>query len=181
MVDAALRRSVEVTCGESLVLLPPQTRFILRGGHAALTTAGTRFGVPLPLTPCRASAVADRAALWLGPDEQLLLAGTADPVVLGEALGWSLSGFDYSLVEVSHRQCAFEASGPSVGALLNSGCPLDMDIRQFPVGMCTRTVFAKAEVVLWRTSESRFHIEVARSFAPYFTCLWNEAASQVSG
>ena len=39
----------------------------------------------------------------------------------------------------------------------------------FPVGMCTRTLFAKAEIVLWRTGENVFQIEVWRSFADY---LW---------
>jgi len=33
--------------------------------------------------------------------------------------------------------------------------------------MCTRTVFAKAEIVLWRTQPEQFHLEVWRSFAPY--------------
>jgi sarcosine oxidase subunit gamma len=37
----------------------------------------------------------------------------------------------------------------------------------FPIGMCTRTLFGKAEIVLWRTGEAQFHIEVWRSFAGY--------------
>jgi sarcosine oxidase subunit gamma len=33
--------------------------------------------------------------------------------------------------------------------------------------MCARTLFAKAEVMLWRTAAAEFRIEVARSFLPY--------------
>ena len=42
--------------------------------------------------------------------------------------------------------------------------------------MCTRTVFAKAEIVLWRRAEQRFHLEVARSFAAYVHELLGEIA-----
>jgi sarcosine oxidase subunit gamma len=40
--------------------------------------------------------------------------------------------------------------------------------------MCTRTVFAKAEIVLWRTSAEVFHLEVWRSFATYVVELLRE-------
>ena len=41
--------------------------------------------------------------------------------------------------------------------------------------MCTRTVFGKAEIVLWRTAAETFRIEVARSFAPYVWACLEEA------
>ena len=46
----------------------------------------------------------------------------------------------------------------------------------FPVGMCSRTVLGKAEVVLWRTAAQVFRIEVWRSFASYLTGFLEEAA-----
>jgi sarcosine oxidase, subunit gamma len=60
--------------------------------------------------------------------------------------------------------------------LLAAGCPLDLDERAFPVGMCTRTVLAKAEVVLWRTGVESFRLEVARSFVAYVSEFLAEAA-----
>jgi sarcosine oxidase subunit gamma len=42
--------------------------------------------------------------------------------------------------------------------------------------MCTRTMLAKAEVVLWRPAAEEFHLEVWRSFAPYVTQFLAEAA-----
>ena len=55
--------------------------------------------------------------------------------------------------------------------MLSSGCPLDLDLTAFPVGRCARTVFAKAEVILWRQAPEMFQIEVWRSFAEYATGL----------
>jgi hypothetical protein len=60
-------------------------------------------------------------------------------------------------------------------------CPLPLDLTAFPVGMCTRTVFAKAEVVLWRTAPETFRLEVARSFARYVAAMLGEIAARTAG
>jgi sarcosine oxidase subunit gamma len=78
-----------------------------------------------------------------------------------------MEGLPHALVEVGQRQTALTVTGPLATTLLNVGCPLDLDLAAFPVGMCTRTVLAKVEIVLWRTGPDAFHIEVWRSFAPY--------------
>jgi sarcosine oxidase subunit gamma len=82
------------------------------------------------------------------------------------------------LVDISHRQTALEISGANAATILAGACPLDLDLRQFPVHMCTRTVLAKAEIVLWRTAEEIFHVEVWRSFQRYTEELLREIARQ---
>jgi sarcosine oxidase subunit gamma len=44
--------------------------------------------------------------------------------------------------------------------------------------MCTRTVLAKAEIVLWRTAAQSFHVEAWRSFLPYVWAFLAEAARE---
>jgi sarcosine oxidase subunit gamma len=127
----------------------------------------TVFGPALPREACRASLGADRAALWLGPDEWLLLALPAVGESLIEAAEGQLATLPHSLVDISSRQIALGLSGRQAATVLAGGNPLDFDLRTFPVGMCTRTILGKAEIVLWRTEPERFHIEVWRSFAPY--------------
>jgi sarcosine oxidase subunit gamma len=153
--------------GSWLQVLPPAARFILQGDAAARTAAGRAFGVALPEDACRAHAQGDRAALWLGPDEQLLLAPAGDAERLALELGAALAAVPHSLVEVSQRQIALSVSGPQAAERLESGCPLDLDAAAFPAGMCTRTLLAKAEVVLWRRSAEEYHLEVQRSFSGY--------------
>jgi len=63
-----------------------------------------------------------------------------------------------------------------VTTLLAAGCPLDLDASAFPVGMCTRTMLAKAEIVLWRTDPQVFRVEVWRSFVAYVSQFLGEAA-----
>jgi sarcosine oxidase, subunit gamma len=52
-------------------------RFAYRGMSSALDEA---FGFALPNQPCRGAAQRDRAALWLGPDEWLLIAPAVEAV-----------------------------------------------------------------------------------------------------
>jgi sarcosine oxidase subunit gamma len=126
------------------------------------------------LQPCRAVTGGDRSALCLGPDEWLILAPPSD--LVARALAQAMQGCAHALVDVSDRQCAIELSGGAAADVLNTGCPLDLDEAAFPVGMCTRTVLAKSEIVLWRVRTGTFRLEVARSFAPYVRAFLLEAA-----
>lgn len=153
----------------------PMARFIFQGGPAARKTAGESFGVSLPETACRANTAGNRAALWLGPDEHLLLAPAADMQLVVADLDAALSGVAYSLVEVSQRQVAVQLNGADACTFLSTGCPLDLDPAEFPVGMCTRTILGKAEVVLWRRGIEEYHLETGRSFSDYVLGWLREA------
>lgn len=160
---------------------PPACRFVLRGSPQVLAAASTALGLATSDAPCRASHSADCAALWLGPDERLLIGSADASAAIAERLRQALAGSAHSLVEVSHAFAGFEVSGPGAAPALNAGCPLDLDPASFPPDMCTRTVFAKAQILLWRTGAETFHLETARSFAPYVTKLLALAASESTG
>jgi sarcosine oxidase subunit gamma len=176
----AFRRAPQITASALIRALPPASRYILRGTPQVMTAAGAALGLTISQTACRAATNEAQAvaALWLGPDEQLLIASEAGD--LAATLQPALRDLPHSLVEVSHRQIALEVSGPHATAVLNAGCPLDLDLSAFPVGMCTRTVLTKAEIVLWRIDETVFHVEVWRSFASYVTELLAEIAREVA-
>lgn len=70
-------------------------------------------------------------------------------------------------IDISHRQIGYGVSGADAETCLASGCPLDLALTAFPIGGGTRTLFHKAEIVLWRTATHRFHVEMWRSFASY--------------
>jgi sarcosine oxidase subunit gamma len=162
-----------------LRLLAPAARHILRAAPPVLAAAGDALGLSLSMPACRASVRGTRAALWLGPDERLLLAEEASAAETAERLAQALRGEAHSLVDVSHRQVAFALAGAHAVSVLAAGCPLDLDPSAFPVGMCTRSVYAKAEIVLWRCAEEDFHLEVWRSFAAYVSGVIAEAAREL--
>ena len=156
----------------------PMARRIFRAPPVTAAKFGDAFGVPLPLAACRAAGAGNRHALWLGPDEWLLL-WADDNIDFAAALRHALGNEPHSLVDVSHRSAGIVLEGPHVAEVLNAGCPLDLHLNAFPAGMCVRTIFGKAEMILWRTGPATFHLEAWRSFWPYILGLIAEAAAAV--
>lgn len=174
----AARRSALVSLARRNVALStslPVSRFSFRGRDPAIAAAGTAFGVALPRDACRAAVAGTRAALWLGPDEWLLIGSEAESSAVAKTIEQATQGLPHALVDISHRQLALSVAGGGAALVLSAGCPLDLDDAAFPVGMCTRTVFGKAEIVLWRTAPESFHVEVWRSFASYVWQLLRQA------
>ena len=142
-------------------------RFSLRLPAASIQPASEALGIELAM-PVNCASVTDSATVFrLGPDEWLLLLPEAQVASVAAGLEARLTDGRYSLVDISHRQTGVLLEGAAATDILNGGCPLDFDLAAFPVGMATRTIFFKAEIVLWRQSETQFHLEVWRSFAPY--------------
>lgn len=171
-------QALALPSGERFALAeaPPMERFIFRADDSCRGKLIRAFGVDLP-TKLGAAAERDgRATLWLGPDEWLLLASDLDPELFPAEVAAALEGAPHSLVEVSHRQVGLVVSGPGAARALSAGCPLDLRDRAFPVGFATRTLFDKAEIVLWRRGPATYHVEVWRSFSPYLVAALIEAA-----
>ena len=172
------RRTVEVADpGRVVTMLAPAARFVLRGDAAVMQTAGAIVGAMPSTVACRAVSGRDWSALWQGPDEQLLLGPVKWQAGFEAALETALRDLPHSLVDISHRQVGIELTGPHAATLLNAACPLDLDLAAFPVGMVTRTMFAKTEITLWRKTPEQFNIEVWRSYADYLIALLNVAAT----
>jgi sarcosine oxidase subunit gamma len=161
-------------------LKAPASRLVLQCDAPARDAAARVWGVPFSEQSCRARAQGERATLWLGPVEHLMWQASREPKLPIEELEQALSPYPHSLVDVSHRQVALEISGSQAATILAGACPLDLDLGQFPVNMCTRTVLAKAEIVLWRTAPEVFHLEVWRSFLGYAQDLLNEIGREFS-
>ncbi|WP_421857184.1 sarcosine oxidase subunit gamma [Oricola sp.] len=150
----------------------PAMRVSLRAGEDAVGAIGKALGVELPIAPKQSASAGVRAALWIGPDEWLIIdEGERDPMIdLGRAEAL------HCAVDVSHRNTAIIVSGPDATDVLSAGCPQDLSLEAFPVSACSRTVFGKVEVVLYRTSETEFRVECWRSFSTYAFDLLEDAA-----
>jgi sarcosine oxidase subunit gamma len=148
-------------------------RVMLRGPREAAAALMGDLGLALPARINRATEAGKLGVLQLGPDEWLLIgpASSAPRITAAAATAPALSHID-----ISHRTCGLVLDGRLVEDVLASGCPLPLGLAAFPVGRATRTLFAKAEVVLWRQAETLFHLEVGRSFADYVVASIAEAA-----
>jgi sarcosine oxidase subunit gamma len=160
---------------------PVAVRYILRCALERTDPVHGAFGCPIPTTPCTAGSQGTRAALWLGPDEWLLIGEDGAQARIESGFAAIAGQVPFSLVEVSHRNIAVLIAGDAAADILAAGCPLDLDPAAFPVGSCTRTLFGKCEVVLWRTGASRFRLEFWRSYAEYVWDFLEAACREVGG
>ena len=163
-------REVSAT-GVKVAILPPAERISLRAPAPALAALSKALGVTLPQQPKTSVTRGSRVALWLGPDEWLVIdEGGNDP--LADCASVKVL---HSAVGISHRNVGISVSGPAAATAVNSGCPQDLSLAAFPVGACSRTVLGKAEIVLWRVADDQFRVECWRSFADYVFTFLSEA------
>ena len=147
--------------GVTIRLAPPLARYSLRARDAGVIEALT--GVTAPAQVGR--FVGDLACL--GPDEWLWRSAEPRTFSAGEALA--------SVVDVSERSVCLIVEGHDASRVLAAGCPLDLD--RFAVGRVTRTLFETVEIVLYRTADHSWQVEVWRSFAPWLWTALSAAAT----
>src|SRR3954454_4945136 len=102
------RQSPPIELPGGVRLLPAAARFTLRGRPPVMAAAGAALGLNITDAAGRSAANSERAALWMGPDEQLILAAVTDGEAMGTQLRAALSALPHSLVDMSHRQLALE-------------------------------------------------------------------------
>ena len=125
------------------------------------------LGFALPVLPNMATSHNDRRALWLGPDEWLIVGPDGEQEILGQALRDGLNGTVGSIVDVSANRTMLEVGGPKARELLSHGVPIDLDARTFGPDRCAQTLLAKAQVVIERHRDEPFHLYIRSSFAHY--------------
>jgi sarcosine oxidase subunit gamma len=135
------------------------------------------LGFALPIVPNTVASGEDRRALWLGPDEWLVVGPDGQQMVLEQALRTGLNRG--SIVDVSANRTLLEIRGPKARELLAHGVPIDLDARSFGPGRCAQTLLAKAQVIIERISEdAAFHLYVRSSFASYVADWLLDAAAE---
>ncbi|MAS08021.1 MAG: sarcosine oxidase subunit gamma [Ahrensia sp.] len=157
--------------GVSISAAPAANRINLRADEAAMAGLSKALGVTLPSKPKTSASKGSRHVLWIGPDEWLVIDETGDP-----AADCAKVKPAHSAVDVSHRNTAILVSGPFAADVISAGCPQDLSLESFPVGACSRTVFGKIEIVLYRTAEDAFRVECWRSFSDYAFEFLKDAA-----
>jgi sarcosine oxidase subunit gamma len=170
MVDAAIVDAAIEGDGFTLREAPRAGKIVLRGDpgdDAFMRAVRAALDIDLPLAANTSSETAPLSALWLGPDEWLLLCAEDSASAVIESLRAALSGQHAAIVDIGDSRCVLRLTGPAARDLLARGCALDLHPREFALGAVAQTRLALAEVILHRSAEDGFDIYVARSFADY--------------
>ncbi len=126
------------------------------------------LGMPLPLEPCTSTSGAGLSALWLGPDEWLILTAAHAGSDLTERLR-SAVGAGGAVTDVSAQRTVLRLSGAHAAEVLAKGCSIDLRPRVSPRGTCVQTLLAQAGLILAVEDDtaSNFLLVVRASFAEY--------------
>jgi sarcosine oxidase, subunit gamma len=138
------------------------------------------LGFALPVTPNTVTAKQDRRALWLGPDEWLIVGPQDEEKGLAQALWNGLGGAFGSIVDVSANRTVIEIRGRNAPQVLASGVPIDLDMRSFGPGHCAQTLLAKTQVIVELVNDDpAFDLYVRSSFALYAAEWLLDAAAPI--
>lgn len=147
----------------------------------AMARVASFLTFPLPLIANSASGGLDRHALWLGPDEWLVIGPDGSEDALETKCREAL-GATGSVVDVSANRTIVELRGREARAILESGCALDLHPRAFTAGRCAQTLVARAGVILHQVSdEPGYRLFVRPSLAMYLATWLCDASALQAG
>jgi sarcosine oxidase subunit gamma len=145
----------------------------LRVRMADASRAAVALGLPTePLT----SAGDDPAALWVSPDQWLLLSDSRTPAALAAHCQQALGDILHNATDSSDALACFLVEGRGARALLAMASGVDFDAGAFPPGSCVRTKFAKVAVLIRATGAESFDLFLDRSAAHYLEQWLRRAA-----
>ena len=161
-----------------------RTHLNLRGPaeDAKFARAAKRaLGCDLPVVANTVARSDTTRALWLGPDEWLIVAEPDAKSGLVKAFERAAKNHHLSLTDVSEARGTIVLAGPMARDVLMKGCSLDLHPRAFSAGSCAQSTIALAQVILSQADdEPTYEIYIGRSFATYlWQWLWD--ASQEYG
>lgn len=186
---AETRRSPLQGAAEALAGLPigaRELRFLTQidlrvdPDSPAAAAIGKTLGGALPTIPCTSVRLGDTDALWLGPDEWLLLAGPGRAEEMMATMRGAAADMFASITDVSAQRTAVELTGDAVRTVLAHGCAIDLHPSKMPADACVQTLLAQAPVTLLvRDSEvSHVLLLIRASFAEYFAAWLADACKE---
>jgi sarcosine oxidase subunit gamma len=176
---AALSGELASAGSDLAIELGPLTSAVdLRIDPAAVDTRALAevVGGTLPTLPNTWTVLADGRAVWLGPDEWLLV-GDRPARAWENALRAVVGPHGGAAVDVSAQRTALRLRGADTRGLLALGCALDLRPASFPPGSAAQTLLGQSGVLI-TAEDDGFHLAVRTSFAGYVADWLLDAATE---
>lgn len=136
-------------------------------------------GVAVPGT-WRIDISGERGAVWMAPDELLLLLpydeAPAAVARLDKLLADRQAAQHHLALDLSDMRAVLRLTGPLAGEVLAKGVPCDLRDRAFPPGSARRTTTAGIAVALWRREQEVWEIAAFRSQAHHLMAFLADGA-----
>ena len=127
-------------------------------------------GARAPVTPNTVERAGERAIVWLGPDEWLVVSSPGSREGVAGRLEEALSGLHVAVNDISSGQTIIRLRGPRARDVLSKGCSLDFHPRAFGPGQCAQSHIGKSNALIIQVDDApTYDIIVRRSFADYLS------------
>ena len=127
--------------------------------------------------PRRMTSAGTRSALWMSPDELLVLCPYGDAPRRASGLQAALAGEHALVATVSDARAMFTLDGASLREVLAKLAPVDMAPGRIEPGEVRRTRLAQVAAAFWLEREGRARVVCFRSVARYVFDILSDAAS----
>ncbi|TNE35585.1 MAG: hypothetical protein EP348_08500 [Alphaproteobacteria bacterium] len=163
--------------------LAPRAQVSLRGNiddKAFVDAVKTVAGVTLPKKANKVATGDKMKALWLSPDEWLLVGEEATQDALVAALEEALAGQHIAVNDVSANRTIFALEGLHARDALMKSCALDFHPGNFTAGDCAQTVIGKSPAIIEQVSLTDYHLYIRGSLSRYVGGWLAEALKEYS-
>ncbi|MEQ8710956.1 MAG: sarcosine oxidase subunit gamma family protein [Rhodospirillales bacterium] len=126
------------------------------------------IGFALPKQPNTVTSRLTTRALWMGPDEWMIVAPDGEQQALIGKLALQLADRHSAITDVSANRTTLELHGPKSIEVLQKGCLLDLHPSKFLAGHCAGTNLARSQVIVEKIDDhATWRIYPRWSFANY--------------
>ena len=132
-----------------------------------MVAAKSVLGFDLPKAPRTSTSWGDLKALWLSPDQWLILSPRKKTIALLAELNAALAKIHSLAVDVSDMRSIIRLEGAGVRETLMKGSTLDLIGADYKSGTVRRMRFAEIAALLHIVEETVIDIYVFRSYANY--------------
>ena len=124
----------------------------------------------------RFSSTASRHAIWLSPDEILLLTEAGAEGALAKQISDNAGRAHIAVNDISDALTSLHLKGSAVRQILAKGCAIDLHEDHFTTGDCAQTMLSHAGVTILALGDDEMMVICRTSFTDYTVAYLCDAA-----
>lgn len=170
----------------SMKVINPIMKLIIRGKKREfLSGVGKALNMILPTESCTSSTGNDTTALWLSPDEWMILSNNVidkntNSYEHENHLINNISKINLgAVVDVTDQYVLINIEGKKIFDLLSTGCPFNFNDFRNKKGGVIQSLMAKIDIIVHHKEINNVNLLVRRSFSEHLYSFLNDAASRI--
>ena len=133
-------------------------------------------GCTFPPAANKFTTAGERHAVWLGPDEFMIICEAGKDEELASAIHTSFGSLNAAVTNITDALAAFYLKGAAVRQVLAKGCALDLHHNSFTSDDAAQTLLSHAAVTIMALADDEFIVICRTSFASYLHDWFLDAA-----